>query len=270
MQRDEFPMAGRSQVDYMKAALLEIAAIMHNLIELLPRRIPKNKWPVIALYLSIAETVDSVALLFNNGRLNQIPALQRGIVDSLFDLELLSVDLENVNILTVKALSEQIKRHHLRIGPDSSNSELKNDPARVAKIKEELANAQRMVDGLKAKGFTVERYTRKYETLGAKYFKGIVFSTLSGEAHNGIDVLLRRHIEKASDSKLLYKYQAEQSIDDYRFAFFNISMAALHATSVARKLLDIDFRDPLGRMVSVTESQTGKDLHQFDWYEPEG
>jgi hypothetical protein len=147
MPQDEFPMAGRFQVDYLKAALLEIAAIMHNLIELLPRRIPKNKWPVIALYLSIAETVDSVALLFSNGRLNQIPALQRGIVDSLCDLELLSVDLENVNLLTAKALSEQIKRHHLRIGPDSENSELKNDPAKVATACRVIPSRQRPVPG---------------------------------------------------------------------------------------------------------------------------
>lgn len=260
------PIAGDVQVDYLKAALYEIVALMNHLVATFPRRIPKQKWPVIALFLAIAESIDSIALLFANGRLNQIPALLRGVVDTLYDLKLLNLDPDNINLLNAKALTEEIKRHHLRLGPDSQNVDLRNDPKKVANIKAKLAEAQRQLDALKERGFTAERYSKKYETLDAKYFKGIVFSTLSGEAHNSIDVLLRRHIALESDRKLLYKYQIKHELDEYQFTFFNVSLAALDATSIARKILDVEFRAELARMVSLVGNRTGRELQKFNWY----
>jgi len=106
MGDDEAVVEPNNSKDHLKASLYELLAVMHHLISLFPRRIKKEKVPVLAFYMAIVELVDGMALLYSEGKLNQIPNLLRSAIDSLYYLKLLNEDLKNINLLYAKAIHE--------------------------------------------------------------------------------------------------------------------------------------------------------------------
>ena len=266
MGDDEALVEPTNSKDYLKASLYELLAVMHHLISLFPRKIGKEKVPVLAFYMAIVELVDGMALLYSEGKLNQIPNLLRSAIDSLYDLKLLNEDLKNINLLYAKAIHEQIKVYELQLDPASDNPNIKSDPERIIRIKDNLRKSRDTLEGLKRGGYTLKRHSEKYVTLSGKYFHGIVFSQLSAEVHNSIDVLIRRHIVLRPETSVQLKYQQMHEPKKYQQAFFDIAMVALDSTCLVRKMLEVEFHDPLNRMLGVVSREIGQDMSKFNWY----
>lgn len=256
-------------IEDLKTRLRELVQIMDVLIARFPRRLDRPRLPILAIYLTIYDLADSIVSLYSNDMAAAIPTLLRSAIDSLFDLKLLNQSLDNINFLMAKALTESIKRSQTQLDPRIDNPSLLNNPERRDAIRKQLRQNQQQLKDLQDRGYRPLSQADKFERLGDKHFHSLVFSVLNKEAHNSIDVLILRHIEILSDSQIRFKYK--QTMDGAKASqiYFDVSTTLLDATSLARKMMDIEFKDELERMVKIVAERAGAEIAKANWYDYE-
>jgi hypothetical protein len=204
-----------------------------KLISAFPKEIKRFDILPVSMFFTMIDIAMDINHLVKKNRYLSVPSLVRNFMDAYVDLILVTSDSKNVYPLLFKVYSDQQKALEARVNPLHSSMFINDDPEainkQIAERKNELNELKDLIGSNKLR--TIKD---KYKRVNLLWFYETIYSDLCSQTHNGLDSIVRRHLNPQTEDRILIRYlQAYDTQDYYMYiltllSYFNESIIVIN------------------------------------------
>jgi len=202
----------------------------------------------LSMFATIVDIANDIQILYGKKRLSSATILLRSLIDSLFDLFLLELDINNIHYLRYRDLN--ITKNHNELFLNPKNAEYSGNEETRISYQLENKELKFLLKELKRNGYEYKNLNMKFQLTNAQIFHKTVYQYLNKEVHNSFNILEKRHFYIGKDGRRKLKYLAEYSEGEYP-VFDPLVISFIFATNSIRKVLNIVDSSPILNMVNL-------------------